>query len=419
MTSPPLVSFTPSSEAKTSIDSLIELLNTKGKMDLNSIAITLDVSPTILEEWAKVLENGKLIKISYEVGKMYLEPLAVGTGTELGKSAALKTEVQRSILQSEMEMEKITLDKFSKTLDELSMNTAAMEALYKQKLPSVQKLFVQLDSMSAPMAQKTKELETAQKSAESYFGQLDKKIDALYVKIDALENSTAGKALKEREAMLKNALSRADTAKAALLDLEDTRQALYGKISSDIDRQIKEFKTALKTSLDQIYKDLRADASEATIIDKQIRAELLSTAKIASEAVTLKKEAEAASANLATSRTTFKDSYQKITGELEKMSSGVAEKYVVAQQQLDDLKQSMGAVSQLHDSLISTRAELDSIQKAIQASRININTLIDSLKTLEFNKKMNEPQKEKALLDVTKKSMAAKTRGEAHKEVVE
>ena len=294
MTSPPLVSFTPSSEAKTSIDSLIELLNTKGKMDLNSIAITLDVSPTILEEWAKVLENGKLIKISYEVGKMYLEPLAVGTGTELGKSAALKTEVQRSILQSEMEMEKITLDKFSKTLDELSMNTAAMEALYKQKLPSVQKLFVQLDSMSAPMAQKTKELETAQKSAESYFGQLDKKIDALYVKIDALENSTAGKALKEREAMLKNALSRADTAKAALLDLEDTRQALYGKISSDIDRQIKEFKTALKTSLDQIYKDLRADASEATIIRQADTGRAAPTAKIASEAVTLKKEAEAA-----------------------------------------------------------------------------------------------------------------------------
>ena len=84
---------------------------------------------------------------------------------------------------------------------------------------------------------------------------------------------------------------------------------------------------------------------------------------------------------------------------------------MVAQQQLDDLKQSMGAVSQLHDSLISTRAELDSIQKAIQASRMQHQHPHRFTQTARINKKMNKPQKEKALLDVTKKSMAAKTEG--------
>ena len=79
-------SQTPSSEAKTSIDSLIELLSDKGKLDLNTVSITLGVSPTIMEEWAKVLESGKLIKVSYEVGKMYLELLASETEVDRGSA---------------------------------------------------------------------------------------------------------------------------------------------------------------------------------------------------------------------------------------------------------------------------------------------------------------------------------------------
>ena len=76
------------------------------------------------------------------------------------------------------------------------------------------------------------------------------------------------RALKQKEEMLKTALSRADSAKAALMDLEDTKQALYGKISSDIDQQVKEFKSGLKASLDQMYQELKADAADA-IDDRQ------------------------------------------------------------------------------------------------------------------------------------------------------
>ena len=227
----------PSFDTKTSIDSLIELLTDKGKMDLNTIAITLDVSPMIVEEWAKVLEAGKLVKVSYEVGKMYLELANANAGTEQGKSAAMKADVQKSVLQGEMEVEKITLDKFSKTLEDLSETSMGMEKLYRQKMPNIQKLFSELDAMSAPMARRTRELAEAQKTANSYFGQLDKKTDALYAKIDTLESSSVGRALKERGETIMSALSRADMAKAALLDLEDTREPLYDKISSDIDRQ--------------------------------------------------------------------------------------------------------------------------------------------------------------------------------------
>jgi hypothetical protein len=63
--------------AKTTIDSLLDLLRTRGRTELNSVAAKLNIDPRIIENWAKVLENGNLIKISYEVGKMYLEPITL------------------------------------------------------------------------------------------------------------------------------------------------------------------------------------------------------------------------------------------------------------------------------------------------------------------------------------------------------
>ena len=43
-------------ETKTSIDSLLDLLNKYGRRDLTSIAVELGISPTIIESWLKILE---------------------------------------------------------------------------------------------------------------------------------------------------------------------------------------------------------------------------------------------------------------------------------------------------------------------------------------------------------------------------
>ncbi len=406
-------SQTPSTEAKTSIDALIELLIEKGKTDLNTISITLGVSPTIIEEWAKVLESGKLIKVNYEVGKMFLEPLAPGTGSDAARSASIKTDAQRSALQNEMEVEKITLDKFSKNLDDLSVTVAGMETLYKQKLPNIQKLFSELDNMAAPIARKTKELDEVQKSAESYFSQLDKKVDTLYVKVEGLQNSDVARALKQKEELLKNSLGRADMAKGQLLDLEDTRQALYSKIATDVDHQVKEFKGALKASLNQIYGDLRADATEAVNIDKEIRTELAETSKIALEAERLRKEAEQSRTVLLSTRDVFKDKYAKIVQEIMQASRGIEQRYQAAQMELEALKLSMGEVSRTHDAIMASRGELDTIQKTIETSKTNVNAIIEALKTLEMMKnKMGEQEKAKAVAELSKKSLTARVKGE-------
>ncbi len=402
--------FGPTPEAKTSIDSLLELLKEKGKVDLNTVSITLGVSPTIIEEWAKVLENGKLIRVSYEVGKMYLEPRSEAGEQE--RNTNVKADAQKSTLQNEMDVEKITLDKYSKNLEELSTTVAGMDALYKQKLPNIQKLFSELDSVSAPMAKKTKELDATMRSAESYFNQLDKKVDDLYVKVNTLAGSNIERALKQKEETLKVALSRADTAKATLMDIEDTKQALYGKISSDIDSQVREFKGALKASIEQIYNELKADAAEAITVDKEIRTELAETSKITAEADRLRKEVETSKTNLLNSRKSFKDQYQRTVDEINQISGSVMQKYEKAQGDLGELKASLGEVSKVHDSIGKAKADIAEIQKSISTSREAVDSISDALRLLDSAKNMDSGQKAKAVSELSKKSLAARLKGE-------
>ena len=61
------------SEAKTTIDTLTELLKSKGKMEINKIADSLGIDTSIAENLIKVLEDANLVKVTYEVGKMYVE----------------------------------------------------------------------------------------------------------------------------------------------------------------------------------------------------------------------------------------------------------------------------------------------------------------------------------------------------------
>ena len=61
-----------SRETETDIDLLLEMLKKYGKSDLTNISIKLGVSPTIVESWVRILESGRLVRVTHELGKMYI-----------------------------------------------------------------------------------------------------------------------------------------------------------------------------------------------------------------------------------------------------------------------------------------------------------------------------------------------------------
>ena len=86
-------------EAKTTIDSMVELLKMKGRMDLNSVAMALGLASSVVEGWAKVLEAGGVVKITYEVGRMYIEPMNLNPEQATELSAKFNEELGELLLE--------------------------------------------------------------------------------------------------------------------------------------------------------------------------------------------------------------------------------------------------------------------------------------------------------------------------------
>jgi CBS domain-containing protein len=49
----------------TTIDKMLEIVERKGAIDIKSLSKILEVSPEVIEEWAKILEENGLIKLEY------------------------------------------------------------------------------------------------------------------------------------------------------------------------------------------------------------------------------------------------------------------------------------------------------------------------------------------------------------------
>src|ERR1700674_2839127 len=95
------------SEAKTTIDSLAELLKEKGKMELGKIAQIMGVEQNVVENWAKVLEQGGIARITYEVGKMYVAPISLSKEQE--QVVRANVDAERSALESDVASQRASI----------------------------------------------------------------------------------------------------------------------------------------------------------------------------------------------------------------------------------------------------------------------------------------------------------------------
>ena len=169
-------------EARTSIDALVELLRTKGKSELNTIAVQLGADPKIVERWAKVLESGGMARISYEVGRMYLEPIVIGK--EEVQSVKVKLGARESILEQSTNVQRAELDKFAERITGLSMSVANIESVYRQRMPEVQLMLAEINKAYAMVESEQKGVNTIKQSVETAYGDVNRRINDLSSKID-------------------------------------------------------------------------------------------------------------------------------------------------------------------------------------------------------------------------------------------
>ncbi len=403
-------------ETRTSIDTLLELLKAKGKSELNNIAITLNVDPRIVENWAKVLEKGNLIHITYEVGRMYLEPITLGL--EQTQDLKTKTDLTKFILEEDLAVERISIDKFAKNIDDLSASIGSIEKLYQQKLPDVQKILAEVDKAYSPLEAKKRNMDRMKDEATKDFEEITKKADALYTKLNSFSPKQTEANANEKLGQLSKILQSIDDTQKAMAEMERTESKFFKNMESEIDAQVKELRRQLTSSKYNTEQILRANSRQLTELVKSIRDQANAAQQITREVGNFRKEFESAKHDLDALKSDFADRYERLKEGMSRDSKLVETQSKLLTDSAQAIKKSLGDVSRFDDDVRRWRKNMNDMAKEVATTRTEILKLTNQLNMLDVNKNTSVEAKAKVLEQLSKDGKKTKERASKIKKTI-
>ncbi len=401
-------------ETRTSIDTLLELLRKKGRMEINNIAVDLSIDPRILESWAKVLEKGDLIKIRYEVGKMYLEP--VNLAPEEQKNLQTKTELSTFIMGEDLAVERISLDKFAKNINDLDSTISNVEKLYQQKFPTAQKILLELDKVYAQLEAKKKGVEKLKSDADYTLQDVNKKVDDLISKVEAFSPKQSEIDMKDKEARASTIIENINKTQLSISETERSERKFFDDMERQLNTQVDEFKKKISGSRRESEKVLLTSSKQLDALIKAIKDQSANLQDVTKEADEFGREVEKTKRYLKFVKSDFGDKFEKIKIEADKNVKLMDEQSGKISSELDSIRQSISQTAKLADDIKKWKKAVEDVNKEINTTRNEIAKISAQLKALEADKRTSVEEKAKTiknLVDQTKetKSSTSKTKG--------
>ena len=367
-------------EARTSIDALVELLRTKGKSELNSIAVTLGADPKIVERWAKVLEAGGMARISYEVGRMYLEPIVIGK--EEVQSVKVKLGARESILQQSANVQRAELDKFAERITGLSMSVANIEGVYRQRMPEVQLMLAEINKAYALVDAEQKGVVTIKQSVEATYGDVSRRINDLSSKIDVLTAAGGEKGVSANIEKVNELLKRSNAAVSEIEELRKTKDRFFESMKKSMDAQTKEFSRQLDATSSEIESRLKVGTLQIQAIANSVSNQASTTKGLASQIKEFKRHSESAKRALNRARIEFSDKYQRLNEDIYRNSKIVESNSAALLEKIRTLKNAFGEVSKLDDTVRGLRRDVEDINGQVAEAKAELTNISDGLRAL-------------------------------------
>lgn len=396
------------SEARTSIDALVELLRNRGKSELNALAADLGADPKIVERWAKVLEDGGMAKISYEVGRMYLEPITIGK--EEARSVQAKLAVRESTLQQSAAVQKVEIDRFAEQITSLSVEVANIENIYRQRMPEVQQMLAEINKAYATVEAGQKGAESIKAGVESTYGDINRKINDLSSKIDMLtaaggERSVAGNIEKINEL-----LKASNAAVAEVDELRKARERFFETLKKSVDSQVKELSRQLDQSANDIEAKLKASEQQIRDMARTVNERQGALKDFTGQINDFKRHAEGAKRALNRSRVEFSDRYQKLSESIYRNTKVVEANSKVLMDKIGALKTAFGDVAKLDDTIGGLRRDVNEINAQLAASKAELQDIADGLKALGTATSLSLEQRANIIEQLAEKDKSSKAK---------
>jgi len=129
----------------TGVDDLVRLVKERGRVELREAAIELGLSQGVIEEWAKVLEKEGVVRIEYQLTKVFLTTPGPEK-TEAQRKAKEISDMQVTLAR-ELETQLKRLERVGKELEEMRNEFVGVSKIFEEKLANVRQRVRELDAL--------------------------------------------------------------------------------------------------------------------------------------------------------------------------------------------------------------------------------------------------------------------------------
>ncbi|MEM0201831.1 MAG: hypothetical protein QXR73_01485 [Candidatus Micrarchaeaceae archaeon] len=384
----------PNEEARTTIDTMLELIRSKGRIDLNSIASTLGIAPSVVEGWAKVLESGNLIKISYEVGKMFLSPMEISK--EEMQALETKTEQQKFIMSEEIEADLISTDKLAQSLKEIESSISSFDQNLQKESPEARKKIEGLSKMYAQMRSYQSNIDSIKKGISSDYDNMEKRFNDVLSKIGKVSEQEQ----KAKAGIPSTIQENLNNARAALQELDTVKKNVAQSIENmrkDLEDQLKQESVRLNSIINQSH-------SELENAYKELEKEAGSYKGNIKELKDLQLTEEQLSKKLNQQHSEFNSNYSKLEQSLKQATANFTPKYEEAMNELNKVIEESGSMGEIIKNMSDLKTEVEGLGPKLNGYRAELQRLKDQVDALNAAKNLNIKDKEQKMSNLKSKS---------------
>jgi len=390
-------------QARTTIDSLIELLRRKGKMDLASISSALEVDEGVIENWAKVLEKGNIVRITYEVGKMYVVLLTQTAEQET--EAKSKIETKSVSLEEDSSSQALSLDKLSESLSTIKVSVAAAEKFEASQMPEVHKSIMELNKVYDLVAQRSKSVEQMAQRAEQIYDEVNKKSAELTAKLGVVDASQpSGKGYTEAQQAQEQLRQGIQSINQGIEEANKNANAALKQLKDSIAEQMR----IIFQQVDQSRKEIELKEREYSRLAKESEQRLSEHSKamrgVVEEAGEFNKLRDRAARDIKGVRNDFNNYYVKVMQELKEDQATMDSISKRTLAKMDEIKKAFGQAEEIDKTLSTLKSQVAEIEADIASAKKEVAENIMQLHALNSLSSLSTQQRASALQKMVEKS---------------
>ncbi|MGC8694516.1 MAG: hypothetical protein ACP5RI_02775 [Candidatus Micrarchaeia archaeon] len=370
----------------TPIDRLMDLLSSKKKLELNTIAASLNVAPNIVESWIKMLEDNNIVTVTYELGKMYVE--LKNKTNESSKVSTTKLEIKQADLENKIINKKLDIEEYITKYGKLNEAIKASESRFQQEFPDIEKQLNVINKVYDSINEQYKYIENLKNNLEVLYNSNNKKIDELRSKLASIDSNTLIDA-NNKVLKMRSIISDANKIEGELETISKSKDNAINFIRKSINEQLAILKKDISKIEDNINSEIRIYHEQLEDNLDSIKQEEREVEDVNKKFLEFRKESSTLNKKLDEIKKQFDNSYVKIVDYIASHNASLKTNIDELSNKLKVIKEEFGDISKLYDKIEESKRRSINFKEELYAIKNDYNNLYKEFKE-NLSKNINE-----------------------------